>query len=71
MSLDAILGWCVIATALVTLSACLVEPSLRYLDRRFPLGNWRFAARLALLAAGSLALWHSIPFVVQFVYLRI
>jgi hypothetical protein len=71
MSIAAILGWSVIVTVLVTLSACLVEPPLRYLDRRFPLGTWRSVARLALLGAGSLALWHAIPFVVEYVYLRI
>jgi hypothetical protein len=68
MLLESLLGWLIILTALLALSACVVVLPLRCLERKLNLGTMRRAVWLFCLAASSLALWYAIPVTMHYVY---
>jgi hypothetical protein len=70
MTLEEMLGWSVLLSLLLTTSAALMMPLLLLLERAVSLGRTRWVLRSLVVAAGALALWHTIPLVVQALYHR-
>jgi len=68
MTLQEILGWSVLLSLLLAVSAAMIMPVLSRFERAFPLGRARWLLRSVAVAAGALALWHAIPLIVQALY---
>jgi hypothetical protein len=68
MTRDGILGWAVLLSLLIAMSAALVTPPLRRVERALGLGRARVALRGVAIATGALALWYGIPLLVHSFY---
>jgi len=70
MSIEGILGWSLILAALAVLSACLVIPPLLFIEKSASRLLFGRPVHIVAIALGALALWHALPLLVHFVYLR-
>lgn len=68
MSLGSMLGWSALLLFLALLSAALVLPALRVLEKHAGMRRLRRPLRLAAVAAGAAALWFALPPLVAHVY---
>jgi hypothetical protein len=68
MTRDGFLGWAVLLSLLIAMSAALVTPPLRRVERVLGLGRARLPLRGVTIAAGAFALWYAIPLLVHRLY---
>ncbi|HWI26441.1 MAG TPA: hypothetical protein VN668_05685 [Stellaceae bacterium] len=68
MTPEGLLGWLVLLALLLGISATLVLPSLRLVERALRLGLLRWPLRLAMFGVVAAALWAVIPVAVQYLF---